>query len=671
MRRVWLLLGIALLNLTAFAQQPITPHYVINEVELKAGDNPAYALIEQVIQSRDRHQLGNYPAYSLTTYNKFILDAEVPAELQSPYLFITESVTKTEHIPGKINRQTVEASRISGLKKAEFAVLANNLQSTDFYSDFIELYARNYLNPISPNSRFRYYFAITDTLFTESADTLIEVYFTPRSAVDFRALTGTLRIHRADRALSAIEAVTSDSGRVRFSQDFQRVSGRWFPRHAHTTIALSSIQVNDSSIYGRGQTTVSEIVFLENSVREDRPAWQADVTFAPTAMRTPDSLWARIRPQPLDSSEIRTYAAIDSLGEAEKLDQKFFFFSALRSGRINVGQVSLGLEDFLGYNRREGFRLGFSAETRRSFHPRWVMEGRAVYGFSDETIKGGAALGYRLRPDLEWVLQVGYFQEAVETGGTRWLLPSRADRQAFLRDLMVLRQDLQQCYFVRFSGYFNPRWRWAVEASHFSSTPRFDDSRGTRAYTALTSEVHWQPGASAMQTQYGWVQLDPSPSPVQFQVQFGASDSLYLRSVFRASHRMNYRSGAFTVFRASGGWAINPLTPLQQLNLAGNRGNVVQSELAMQTLWAHERVASAALQAGVSHAFRQPFARWRAYPVFHVQALVDDTNLPPYFEAGWSVERIFSRLGVGVMMGRSLEPSPEDWRIAVGMRVLW
>jgi len=672
---------LVLFALHTAAQSP-QPHYLINEVELTVGDNKAYALIQRVVDTRDEHRPTIYPPYTLATYNKFLFDAGPLDSLDSPYLFITESFTRTDHVPGRADRQSVEASRISGLKRAEFAVLANNLQSTSFYDDFIELYSRNYRNPISKGSDARYYFSMVDTLlFPESLqaltgtalDTVFVVYFTPRSPSDFRAMTGQLQIAARDRALVSIEAVTSDSARVAFTQDFQYVSGRWFPRNTRTTIQLSSVQINGNGVMGRGETEVSQVRWVASTEQLPRRP-QADVVFAPEAMKTPDSLWSQLRPKPLDSLELQTYTAIDSLGRAEQFDRKFFLFSALRSGRWNAGPFSFDLGDFIGYNRREGFRTGFAFETRRMLHPRWFLTGDAVYGWGDTQFKGGAALAYRVRPDLEWELQAGYAQQALETGGTSWLLSTRADRQAFLRGLMVLRQDLQQRFIVRFSGYFNPRWRWATELAHFQSSPRWtpdNPSPPTTSFTQLTTEFQWRPGATAMQTQYGWVQLERTASPVQLQLQLGYAASPYVRAMFRASHRIPWRSLATTTFHGAAGFALDPPTDFHRINVAGNRGNTLQAEHAFQTLWAHERVGEAAVQAGIAHAFAPPYARWRAFPVFRMQALVDNTGEPAFFEAGWSVERILSILGAGVAVGRPVSSIPEDWRIAMGVRVFW
>jgi hypothetical protein len=80
----------------------------------------------------------------------------------------------------KPNKDTerVIANRVSGFKDPSFVLLASQLQSFTFYSDFVTVLSDDYLNPVSGGAWRKYVFVLRDTTFS-GADTTFIISFEP------------------------------------------------------------------------------------------------------------------------------------------------------------------------------------------------------------------------------------------------------------------------------------------------------------------------------------------------------------------------------------------------------------------------------------------------------------------------------------------------------------
>ncbi|HEX7414525.1 MAG TPA: carboxypeptidase-like regulatory domain-containing protein, partial [Bacteroidia bacterium] len=118
----------------------------LQEVSVKAGENPAHRIIKNAIKNRDKNNPEKMRSFTYNSYTKFFVTADVKANIDSvstqdttlsatdkffkkQHLLLIESVTKREFLHPDKNHEIVLASRVSGLKNSPFALLATQLQS--------------------------------------------------------------------------------------------------------------------------------------------------------------------------------------------------------------------------------------------------------------------------------------------------------------------------------------------------------------------------------------------------------------------------------------------------------------------------------------------------------------------------------------------------------------
>ncbi|MGB1318894.1 MAG: DUF5686 family protein, partial [Flavobacteriales bacterium] len=151
------------------------------EVTVFPGENPAERIIKNVVKNRKKNDPGNLPFFTYKAYEKtiFTLDEDTAITnkrseqdttvvaiqnlLEKQHLMMSENVYERKFRNGKFT-DNVQATRFSGMKNPQFAMLASQMQSFSFYKDYFSLGQQAFLGPISPNSWSRYFFNIQDTI---------------------------------------------------------------------------------------------------------------------------------------------------------------------------------------------------------------------------------------------------------------------------------------------------------------------------------------------------------------------------------------------------------------------------------------------------------------------------------------------------------------------------
>ena len=389
---------------------------------IRAGDNPAHRIIRAAIQHREGNNPEKRQGFTYRSYNKFVFDGVGSAKLDSSrildsvardtltlaktdtgsqelrsflnksHFMLIETVTERKFRAPDRSREQVLSSRVSGLKNPLFMVLASQMQSFSFYTDYISIFNTNYLNPVAPGSIGRYFYELADTLY-EGQDTVFAIAFRPLKGKNFTGMRGILYINTDRYAIENVVAYPAQAGSIagKIQQQYTRVRGQWFPHELSTQLTFSTIKIGRYYPQGLGHSYIREV---NPDTLVPRRAFDGTEFVLPTGP-TNDELIARYRLDTLTAKEKETYRRIDSLGKAEKLDQKLALFMALSSSQIPIGPISLDLLRFLAVNQLEKVRLGVGAHTNDRFSQKWRLGGYAGYGLRDMRWKYGADAYYQ------------------------------------------------------------------------------------------------------------------------------------------------------------------------------------------------------------------------------------------------------------------------------------
>lgn len=425
----------------------------LNEVVVYAGENPAHAIIKKAVANKPLHDPEKISEYACKIYNKFIItvsgtlaaakaiaesdlnlqyfndslsahpettDEKVKRVFSRQHLFMSEVISERMfRAPAKL-KQTVIANRVSGFKNPFFSLLASDLQPFGFYRDFITVFDKDYLNPLTRNSTARYRFILEDSIVV-NRDTIYLISFEPNAGTRFEALKGVIGISKSDYAVQQVVAETCDSSAViafRFRQLYERqAGGRWFPVKLNTLLQFKQQTVGgkNNHLIGVGFAYLSDIRVGEGAAPVESFNHITTETL-PNAVKRDSAYWQANRPFKLSAIEQNTYAVMDSALGKTGMETLANAALALSSDALSAGKLTLIPSHILRVNRFEGIRLGMGAETNPELSKIMSTGGYAGWGTRDRALKYGAWLRFDLNRNRGFYAALICRQDVSEAG---------------------------------------------------------------------------------------------------------------------------------------------------------------------------------------------------------------------------------------------------------------
>ncbi|MDX5418310.1 MAG: DUF5686 and carboxypeptidase regulatory-like domain-containing protein [Hymenobacteraceae bacterium] len=425
----------------------------LKEVVIRSAVNPAHRIIRLANQNRERHRLENIPAYTYRTYNKFILTATAPEDLDlsdtlnlssqdsstlrmrdllaKQHLFLMESITKYAHLSPDFSKETILATRVSGLQQPSFGVVAAEAREFSVYDDMPVFFGKRYLSPLSNGSIRRYDFTLQEAAVVGN-DTVFIISYAPQPGKNFDGLKGLLYINSDGWAVQNVvaESHADDKRGLKLQQQFVKVDNRqWFPAELDVELTVQQIYMRGHQPYGHIRTYITNVNLNPPLQRSDFGVIALEQQ--PDAWRQPEQFWQQYRPDSLSIKEQVTYQRLDSVGREQKLDRTIRTMEYLVAKQLPIGPISLDLNRLFKVSRFEGMRLGIGAHTNNLLSERFSMGGYWGYGLRDKEHKYGADAAIKLHKPTELTLSVAFSEDVQEPGGRR--LPYR--ERGLLNDL--------------------------------------------------------------------------------------------------------------------------------------------------------------------------------------------------------------------------------------------
>lgn len=458
---------------------------LIKEVLVVAGENPANKIIRKVYNNKDKNNPEKLNSFRYVSYNKFVFSGKEDTGLyqrmytnrikmfdstaanyqykidsvklkiekeryssdslfNKQHVFITETVTQRDFSYPEKNKEQIKAVKISGLKNPMFVLIASQFQSFSFYKDYMTVLDKNYLSPISKGSTNKYFFNIEDTL-VQHNDSVFVIAFKPQKDKNFDGLKGVLYVNNDGYAIQNViaEPVQNANFKIKIQQQYEKIQGAWFPTQLNTDLELDQVSINTRKMYATGRTYIKDI---EIGVNQEKTKFDGVVIDydRKSIKNNTDSLLLKYRVDTLDKKEKQTYYIVDSIGRAEKLDEKIKIFDVVTKGYIPWGYVQFDIKRILSaYNDYEGLRLGFGIGTSEKFSKYFSVDAYMAWGAKDKEFKYGSILKIPvyLKQDIE--LQASIYRDVIESGA-KFFRGDKKNKFDSYRNILVNNMDWQE-----------------------------------------------------------------------------------------------------------------------------------------------------------------------------------------------------------------------------------
>ena len=427
----------------------------LREVEVYAGENPAFRIIKRSIESASRNDPENLSSFSYKGYHKLFATAEGTFDtiqqksttvkfFEKHYLFLNETYSERTFVRSRQDKETIVGNRMSGVKDPFFAILGNQFQSFTFYKPHITLLDQPFVNPLSSGAFSRYNFYLEDTRVNEN-DTSFIISFSPLPGKTFNGLEGIVTINSNGYAIENIKAQPADEASlivIKIQQKYSRIEDQWFPQELNSEFVLTEQKVSEHPIKYVHRTYISEtkINFRVDGVERE----SLNLEFAGDANRKDENFWNSIRIDSLSQRERNTYKLYDSMPARTLAVLNTFVKAAeaIATSKIVVGKFYLPTEHLIRNNAYEGVRLGIGMQTGELISRRFTIDGYAAFGLKDKAFKYGGSLQLHLTQSQNAFLKFSYSSDVVEPGNNNFLKPppSIASGQTF-RNWLTSKMD--------------------------------------------------------------------------------------------------------------------------------------------------------------------------------------------------------------------------------------
>lgn len=438
----------------------------VSEVRVVPGINPADIIMNQVIENRKLNNPEEATQFSYDSYNKLVFTVNPDSiskkmEMQKDsvnkdssllytadyiskqHLVMMESVSHRDFMSPTKDKEVILASRVSGLKSPEFSLIGTQLQSFSFYKDYVELMDYRLLSPISKGATSQYLFILEDSII-ENGELFYTISFQPKKGKNFEGLKGQLFIHKKDFAIKSVSASPAAEGggiEMKIQQLYEKVDGQWFPVQLNSNLTFNTIIIDQFPLYGIGRSYLQNIQLT--SLRPKNEFDNVVLEMDRKIKSNTDSLLNAFRLDTLDAKEAQTYHMMDSIGEAEKFDEKLRVLKIITTGNIPLGPINVDLNKLGGYNNYEGFRLGLGVHTNDKISKSLSLGGYFAYGFKDKNWKYGGDLSYKPFQDRAIHFKLSYSNDVQERGGVQYTLLKKSSLTSeSYKDLFIYQMDL-------------------------------------------------------------------------------------------------------------------------------------------------------------------------------------------------------------------------------------
>ena len=449
-------------------------------IEVRPGLNPALRIIRNAVNNRKENDVLKNLSYTHETYNIFNADvdsldqskieelkdsSEIRTALffQKQQAFLMETYSTVNYKPVNKRKETITATRTSGLKNPLLSTVAAQIQPFSAYQNPINLFGTDYLNPITSSGMGGYYYELRDTLYDQQ-DSVFVIEFAPKPGANFKGVKGKVFIHsekwattnaifemesllnmESDEESDAIvvggEKKNKESTTILIAYE-KLDNGYWFPKEVRTIIPLGKL-------FGNSKFFIWNTSFYRN-IQFDLPNKELKTGGAPIevveeATDRDEAFWANLKGESTSARDLETYRFNDSISEEVDLDRRLNTLTSLAKGYVSIKWFDLDLLSIVNFNNFEGFRLGLGGRTNDRMTKWMSVGGYFAYGFGDKRFKYGGDLTFHLKRSHNFNFRTFYKDDVETTGEYDMVNPTGAIEQGTLyRNIYVKRMGYTQ-----------------------------------------------------------------------------------------------------------------------------------------------------------------------------------------------------------------------------------
>lgn len=395
------------------------------EVIIKTKHSRGWYLWKKIVAHKDSNNIFKNENFTYRIYNKLELDINninkqrlEKSKLLKPFNFILSNVDSTSEekpiLPTFLSetlsdfyfqknphktREVIIANKISGIKNESITKYLGGLyQNIIVYDNFIPVFDKKFISPLSNNGDSYYDYRLADTQ-RVAGRKFFHLVFIPRREGQ-NTFTGDCWVHDSTFAIQKIilhinkEANINFVDKLSLVQEFKLINdSTWFLSKDKFVVNLNPIGNKAPGFIARKTTNYDQVRINTNEiasiVNKNKVTEEVEV---PAGARDQGSLnWDSARMELLSKNERGIYVMVDSLQNSPAYKKYYRTLYFITTGYKNIGKIQIGpWFSWISGDSLERTRVRFDLGTNVKFSKRIYLHGYLAYGFSDEKFKGKA-----------------------------------------------------------------------------------------------------------------------------------------------------------------------------------------------------------------------------------------------------------------------------------------
>ncbi len=379
------------------------------EITIQPGENPAYAVMRNVIKRKNRRN-ELLKTYSYTGFTKAVIKAPDELNMRDGNASLTIGVSDTAKLeiggifenlskgffkkPDKYKEEILARKQTANVPSF-VNTLTGGRVIQNFYSDDVRFFGNRIVNPVSDDALDYYYYYIKDTVSMDNAAVLV-IAVTPDDSLD-PGFVGDLYVSSASYDLLKVDFSINraantggfiDSLKI-YQQFYAYGDSLFMPADYHI-----SVSANIMGLVRLGFELNS--IMYEYKINEpiaDEIFEGAILTVKTDADKKDSSFWSTVQTISTTEEETNAYREIDSIKNNPKsFWEEYSFLSG--SIRLNDEFSIYNLSSLYFFTPVSGHQLQFGFDGNGLLDRRLNISGYSGYGFSDKRAVGSLSGTY-------------------------------------------------------------------------------------------------------------------------------------------------------------------------------------------------------------------------------------------------------------------------------------
>jgi hypothetical protein len=518
----------------------------LQEIEVKAGENPAWAILEKVVDAKRVNNPEGKNTYSCEEYVKIRFDLNNFTEkikkniMVRPFDFIWENVDTTSDgvtfLPilfvekeidhyyqrdPRRSRDYIKGVNTTGLKGPKIMKFVEDLYLTpNIYDNYVVMLDKSFPSPINDNFKLHYAYTLMEDSIMIQDVKFYRINFQPKYKREL-AFTGEMLVHAETHAIKQVELRFDIMANVNFvrsywvSQSYEQVNGKdWMPSSSQVlgdfTVVENSSEM--TGFYGRKNSS-----YKNYTINTDLPSSVfkgAEVVIEnDSAQLRSDDYWKTARHLELTPEENNVFNMVERIEQDPAFVVRKKAVLMFLTGYMPVGKnFDIGnFYTFYAYNLIEHsrFKFGFRSSKDLSFPVK--VNAYVAYGTYDEKWKySGAAewdIGKKKNPKR---IGVSYRYDIEQLGRSY----NQIEIDNILTSFIQYGDVTSRIYKTDFKVYAENMWAPGLltRLSYFNNTvaPTADDLFAVKDNGTIYQQESFKANGIAVTLKYSWQNRDVS-----------------------------------------------------------------------------------------------------------------------------------------------------------------